>query len=85
MLGNQTPLVNSGGSGRGGSDGDGLDSRYDGEAEEEGVNIVQRIWRDWYRGSIVTSPLAKIKFMLIRENDLEQHVKESSLARREGT
>jgi len=76
MLGNQTPLVNSGG-----SNSDGLDSQYGGEAEEEKVNILQKIWRDEYPASLEI--LAKIKFVLIRENDLEQHVRESSLARRE--
>ncbi|KAJ2979196.1 hypothetical protein NUW58_g7265 [Xylaria curta] len=37
-------------------------------------NIVQKIWRDWYRGAIVTSPLRNLRFSLIPENDLEHHV-----------
>ncbi|KAI3340459.1 hypothetical protein F4824DRAFT_422866 [Ustulina deusta] len=38
------------------------------------TNVVQKIWRDWYRGAIVTSPLANLRFSLIREKDLEKHV-----------
>ncbi|KAK5629311.1 hypothetical protein RRF57_005026 [Xylaria bambusicola] len=38
------------------------------------LNVVQKIWRDWYRGAIVTSPLADLKFSLIREKDLEKHI-----------
>jgi hypothetical protein len=38
-------------------------------------NVVQKIWRDFYRGSIVTSALAKMQFVLVDENELEQHVR----------
>ncbi|KAI1368993.1 hypothetical protein F5Y08DRAFT_209088 [Xylaria arbuscula] len=37
-------------------------------------NVIEKIWRDWYRGAIVTSPLANLRFRLIREKDLEKHV-----------
>ncbi|KAI0124935.1 hypothetical protein BJ170DRAFT_635743 [Xylariales sp. AK1849] len=39
-------------------------------------NVIQKIWRDWYRGSIVTSSLATMEFRLIREGELERHVRE---------
>ncbi|KAI0974909.1 hypothetical protein F4678DRAFT_355111 [Xylaria arbuscula] len=58
MMGNETALVV-----------DGREKDRDGEG-----NVVQKIWRDWYRGAIVTSPLANLKFSLIREKDLEKHV-----------
>lgn len=38
------------------------------------VNIVQKTWRDWYRGSIVKSSLANVQFELVRESDLPQHI-----------
>ncbi|OTB05433.1 hypothetical protein M426DRAFT_139996 [Hypoxylon sp. CI-4A] len=44
-----------------------------GERSEEG-NVVQNIWRDWYRGSIVLSSLANVQFELVRESDLAIHV-----------
>ncbi|KAI0131291.1 hypothetical protein F4814DRAFT_405550 [Daldinia grandis] len=34
-------------------------------------NVVQRIWRDWYRGA---STLANAKFELIRESDLPEYI-----------
>lgn len=40
----------------------------------EDVNMVQKIWRDWYRGSIVTSSLANMQFELVRESDLPEHI-----------
>lgn len=40
-------------------------------------NVIQQIWSNWFRGSIVTSSLADIEFWLIRENELEQHIRES--------
>ncbi|GAP83860.1 hypothetical protein SAMD00023353_0502780 [Rosellinia necatrix] len=43
------------------------------DPDDEG-NVVQQIWRDWYRGAIVTSPLANLRFSLIPEKDLEHHV-----------
>lgn len=47
----------------------------DGEGNGDG-NVVQNIWRSWYRGSIVTSPLANLRFSLIPQNDLEHYVHE---------
>ncbi|KAL7624343.1 hypothetical protein AAE478_005905 [Parahypoxylon ruwenzoriense] len=44
--------------------------------KEEKVNIVQKIWRDWYRGSIVQSSLANVQFELVREDQLARHVAE---------
>ncbi|KAI3323791.1 hypothetical protein HD806DRAFT_495601 [Xylariaceae sp. AK1471] len=43
------------------------------DPDREG-NVVQGVWRDWYRGSIIRSPLADMRFMLIEENDLEEQV-----------
>ncbi|KAI1754768.1 hypothetical protein F4782DRAFT_461171 [Xylaria castorea] len=43
-------------------------------------NVVQKIWRDWYRGAIVTSPLKNLRFSLIPENDLEHHVYDFMMA-----
>ena len=37
---------------------------------EDDLNVVQKIWRDWYRGSIVTSSLVDTRFTLVREKDL---------------
>ncbi|KAK7752332.1 hypothetical protein SLS62_005668 [Diatrype stigma] len=45
-----------------------------GQEKEEEPNVVQKIWRDWYRGSIVTSSLAKMKFTLVREEDLGRYL-----------
>ncbi|KAI1798558.1 hypothetical protein F4811DRAFT_566347 [Daldinia bambusicola] len=42
-----------------------------GYRREEEENVVQRIWRDWYRG---TSALANTQFELVREVDLPEHV-----------
>ncbi|KAI0381505.1 hypothetical protein F5Y04DRAFT_254695 [Hypomontagnella monticulosa] len=53
--------------------------RGEGEEDErrrgaDDVNMVQKIWRDWYRGSIVTSSLANVQFELVRESDLPEHI-----------
>ncbi|TRX92200.1 hypothetical protein FHL15_006815 [Xylaria flabelliformis] len=48
--------------------------------EAEGGNVVQKIWRDWYRGAIVTSPLKNLRFSLIPESDLEHHVYDFMMA-----
>ncbi|KAI1340139.1 hypothetical protein F5Y15DRAFT_415559 [Xylariaceae sp. FL0016] len=52
---------------------------------EDEANVVQRIWRDWYRGSIVTSALANMEFVLIRESDLERRAGESVTQKGIGT
>ncbi|KAH9898795.1 hypothetical protein F4778DRAFT_782900 [Xylariomycetidae sp. FL2044] len=44
------------------------------DGQEAEVNPVQKVWRDWYRGSIVTSSVANMQFVLVREADLERHV-----------
>ncbi|RYP61721.1 hypothetical protein DL769_007583 [Monosporascus sp. CRB-8-3] len=49
-------------------------TRKDGEGREEQPNIIQKVWRDWYRGSIVTSALAGVRFKLVREEDLERYL-----------
>ncbi|KAI0542177.1 hypothetical protein GGR58DRAFT_341321 [Xylaria digitata] len=80
MMGNETALVdsrhfsNSSSSSNGGS---GSANRGD-----EGNNVVQKIWRDWYRGAIVTSPLANLRFRLIPEKELESHVYEFMVAKK---
>ncbi|KAI1745313.1 hypothetical protein F4680DRAFT_98928 [Xylaria scruposa] len=48
--------------------------------EEAEGNVIQKIWRDWYRGAIVTSPLKNLRFSLIPENDLEHHVYDFMMA-----
>ncbi|RYO90075.1 hypothetical protein DL763_005442 [Monosporascus cannonballus] len=49
-------------------------TREDGEERQEEPNIIQKIWSDWYRGSIVTSALAGVRFKLVREEDLERYL-----------
>ena len=44
------------------------------EEQEEEPNVVQKIWRDWYRGSLVTSSLADTRFTLVREEDLARYL-----------
>ncbi|KAI0552706.1 hypothetical protein F4679DRAFT_45920 [Xylaria curta] len=48
--------------------------------EEAEGNVIQKIWRDWYRGAIVTSPLKNLRFSLIPESDLEHHVYDFMMA-----
>ncbi|CAJ2511093.1 Uu.00g067180.m01.CDS01 [Anthostomella pinea] len=43
-------------------------------------NAVQKIWRDWYRGSVVTSSLANMQFVLVEESELEKHIFEPVVA-----
>ncbi|KAI1405495.1 hypothetical protein F4819DRAFT_482465 [Hypoxylon fuscum] len=70
LMGGEGPLVKS-------KDGDVKEevgksqSRIQGSDE---VNVVQRTWRDWYRGSIVTSSLANVQFELVRELELPQYI-----------
>ncbi|KAH8167016.1 hypothetical protein CIB48_g1236 [Xylaria polymorpha] len=53
-----------------------------GAADDEGEgNVVQKIWRDWYRGAIVTSPLKNLRFSLIPEHDLESYVYDFMMAK----
>ncbi|RYP05347.1 hypothetical protein DL765_009866 [Monosporascus sp. GIB2] len=49
-------------------------ARENGEERREEPNIIQKIWSDWYRGSIVTSALAGVRFKLVREEDLERYL-----------
>ncbi|KAI0602264.1 hypothetical protein F4775DRAFT_230649 [Biscogniauxia sp. FL1348] len=44
------------------------------QQEEGNENVLQKIWKYWYRGSIVKSSLANTEFVLVREADLEKHV-----------
>lgn len=44
------------------------------EEPEEPENVVQKIWTDWYRGSIVKSRMADVQFKLITEDELESVV-----------
>ncbi|KAK8134726.1 hypothetical protein PG984_006738 [Apiospora sp. TS-2023a] len=44
------------------------------EEPEEPENVVQKIWTDWYRGSIVKSRMAEVQFKLITEDELETEV-----------
>ncbi|KAI1471390.1 uncharacterized protein F4812DRAFT_413870 [Daldinia caldariorum] len=71
LVGGEGPLVRperNGAVGVGAGAGAG-EQRRGGQEEEE--NVVQRIWRDWYRG---TSALANTQFELVREIDLPEHV-----------
>ncbi|KAI1428859.1 hypothetical protein F5Y12DRAFT_638053 [Xylaria sp. FL1777] len=74
MMGNETALVvdDDDGGGRVRDDGNGNGNGNAGADAD--ANVVQKIWRDWYRGAIVTSPLANLRFSLIREKDLEKRV-----------
>ncbi|KAI2473417.1 hypothetical protein F4781DRAFT_427431 [Annulohypoxylon bovei var. microspora] len=67
LVGGEGPLVKR----RRDGDGRGKGER---KGEEEEINLVQKIWRDWYRGSIVTSSLANVQFELVSESDLPEHV-----------
>jgi hypothetical protein len=72
LMGGDAPLI-PGGDGH-------YDYRYamrERVGDKEDVNVVQKIWRDWYRGSIVTSSLAEMEFNLIREAELERYMSES--------
>ncbi|KAI0472485.1 hypothetical protein F4859DRAFT_107403 [Xylaria cf. heliscus] len=66
--------------GSGGAGGGGGAGNNDGGDDAEEANVIQKIWRDWYRGAIVTSPLKNLRFSLIPENDLEHHVYEFMMA-----
>ncbi|KAI1408170.1 hypothetical protein F5Y13DRAFT_205023 [Hypoxylon sp. FL1857] len=75
LMGGEGPLVREDGDGDGGEvGGSGGVGRRGKRREGEEVNLVQKIWRDWYRGSIVTSSLANIQFELVRESDLPQRI-----------
>ncbi|KAJ1338239.1 2EXR family [Microdochium nivale] len=39
-------------------------------------NIVQKLWGDWYRGSVVKSRLASMRFELINDWDLASHIEQ---------
>ncbi|KXJ96883.1 hypothetical protein Micbo1qcDRAFT_229676 [Microdochium bolleyi] len=43
-------------------------------------NIVQKLWDDWYRGSVVKSRLANMRFVLIHDWDLASHIEQSDSA-----
>ncbi|KAI1765841.1 hypothetical protein GGR53DRAFT_488498 [Hypoxylon sp. FL1150] len=75
LMGGEQPLV------RGSDESEGAEIRDLNKDEVEirspdrdEVNIVQKTWRDWYRGSIVMSSLANVQFELVRESDLPQHI-----------
>lgn len=74
LMGGDAPLLSDAG---GHYDYDYLSVMREGVANREGENVVQKIWRNWYRGSIVTSSLAKMEFKLIREAELESYMSES--------
>ncbi|TGJ79477.1 hypothetical protein E0Z10_g9283 [Xylaria hypoxylon] len=71
MMGNETALVGSRPFSNSNSN-----SNSSGSSANHGDegNVVQKIWRDWYRGAIVTSPLVNLRFSLIPEKELETHV-----------
>ncbi|KAI1139497.1 hypothetical protein F5Y05DRAFT_324728 [Hypoxylon sp. FL0543] len=71
LMGGEAPLVPPGDvDGEDGEEGEGRGETNMGDE----VNFVQRIWRDWYRGTLVTSSLASVQFELVRESDLPQHI-----------
>ncbi|KAK7920394.1 hypothetical protein PG985_008416 [Apiospora marii] len=63
----------NGGGGGGGPAGGSAEQREE-EEPEEPENVVQKIWTDWYRGSIVKSRMADVQFKLITEDELESVV-----------
>ncbi|KAI1431730.1 hypothetical protein GGR50DRAFT_41877 [Xylaria sp. CBS 124048] len=80
MIGSDTPLLSE-------SYWAGMQRFSEGSDEDGGHiphhqdNVVQEIWRDWYRGSIVTSPLARLRFSLIALDHLEEHVYDAMVTR----
>ncbi len=44
------------------------------QEQEQETNVVEKIWRSWCRGSIITSSLAGTRFTLVREEDLGQYL-----------
>ncbi|KAI0181964.1 hypothetical protein GGR52DRAFT_526917 [Hypoxylon sp. FL1284] len=83
LMGGEQPLVppadDADVDGGGRRDGVGVGGGGQGRKRDE-VNIVQKTWRDWYRGSIVKSSLASVQFELVREEALPQLVVESTKA-----
>jgi hypothetical protein len=81
LLGNETPLLF-------GDDGDGNNDDYVGDGGNgalggvsgrrrrptDGDNMVQKIWRQWYGEAVAASPLSKIRFALISEDELARNV-----------
>lgn len=51
--------------------------RHSEAPQSQDDNIIQQIWDNWFRGSIVTSSLADMKFWLVRESELEQRIGET--------
>jgi hypothetical protein len=82
LMGGEHPLVEGGGGGGGG--GVGIGDRRQG-MEDLGTlrqapreNVVQKTWREWYRGSTIRSKLVNMEFELINEMDLEGRVAQST-------
>lgn len=51
--------------------------RHDATPRTQEENIVQQIWQNWFRGSLLSSSLTNMKFWLIREGDLGKHIREA--------
>jgi hypothetical protein len=56
------------------ANGDSTTTTPTGEGERRQDNVIQKIWKSWYRGSMVTSSLADMEFQLIRLADLEDYI-----------
>ncbi|KAI5864262.1 hypothetical protein GGS23DRAFT_490524 [Durotheca rogersii] len=44
--------------------------------DDDGINAVQRIWRDWYKGTVVQPSMVDMQFQMICETNLKRHVAE---------
>ncbi|KAK6193172.1 hypothetical protein LQW54_012725 [Pestalotiopsis sp. IQ-011] len=49
--------------------------RHDATPRTQDENIIQQIWKNWFRGSFVASSLTGMKFWLIREGDLGNYIR----------
>ncbi|KAI0016635.1 hypothetical protein F4780DRAFT_669730 [Xylariomycetidae sp. FL0641] len=89
LLGEEHPLVDDDDDEGGDAEGAGSLSGLDGASGSTGLqtseqeirrrlrrqegNLVEKLWKQWYQGSIVQSSLINMKFRLIRETDLEKN------------
>ncbi|KAH8204043.1 hypothetical protein TruAng_001854 [Truncatella angustata] len=50
--------------------------RHESTPQTQESNLIQQIWNNWFRGNIMTSSLADMKFWLIREGELRKFINE---------